>query len=410
TRYGVDVDATEADPAAVRAAVERAVHERAQADGERSRSAAENAEAQRLMTQADQEERRAALPISAAEHEPDAEERVRAAAEAEQREALAERVREDGRNLYDSAERRDGTARELEAKGINAEVVATRMRADVSQGTPATEAVKGAGKKAPKPRKAKVRGAQPQAQRTGLARWADQHRHTRTGTVPEGERERRPASGGCAGVLADVGEQASRWSLVGQRRTLLALVLLSGRVGCQERPFWVHQHRHVMVGVVAPPHAHPGLAVQAQVLPRPPQRFEPDHRLVVFPPASRPHLVPAVDLAPVDVTQVLPQELINGPVVQARLGRRLAGVVVGHLGGVLVDVDRFGLDAVLVVVVAPIAHDASFSVLRAASTAASSVSASRIVRSACGSCAAIEARTWAACGPVIHGCVRISVG
>lgn len=170
TRYGVDVDATQADPAAVRAAVERAVHERAQADGERSRSAAENAEAQRLMTQADQEEQRAAEARAAAEHEPDAEERVRAAAEAEQREALAERVREDGRNLYDSAERRDGTARELEAKGINAEVVATRMRADVSQGTPATEAVKGAGKKAPKARKAKVRGAQLQAQRTGLAR------------------------------------------------------------------------------------------------------------------------------------------------------------------------------------------------------------------------------------------------
>src|SRR5690606_20687980 len=100
TRYGVDVDATEADPAAVRAAgraaVERAVHERAQADGERSRSAAENAEAQRLMTQADQEEQRAAEARAAAEHEPDAEERVRAAAEAEQREALAERVREDG--------------------------------------------------------------------------------------------------------------------------------------------------------------------------------------------------------------------------------------------------------------------------------------------------------------------------
>jgi hypothetical protein len=45
------------------------------------------------------------------------------------------------------------------------------MRADVSQATPATEAVKGAGKaNAPKARKATGRGAQLQAQRTGLAR------------------------------------------------------------------------------------------------------------------------------------------------------------------------------------------------------------------------------------------------
>lgn len=169
TRYGVDAAATGADAGAVRAAVERAEQERAQADAERQRSAAENAEAQRLLIQADQEDQRAEDARAAAEHEPDVDERARAAAEAEQREAIADRAREDGRALYDSAERREGTAADLESKGVDQEVVATRMRADVSQAKPATEAVKGAGtRKAPKARKTRGRGAQ--VQRTGLDR------------------------------------------------------------------------------------------------------------------------------------------------------------------------------------------------------------------------------------------------
>lgn len=168
TRYGVDVDNNNADPAAVRAAVERAEQERGQADAERNRAAAESAEAQRLLQEADREERRAVEARAAAVHEPDPDERARAAAEAEQREAAADRAREDGRTMYDSTERRDVTARSLEAKGIDRQVVATRMRADVSQAKPATEAVKGAGKsRAAKGRK--IRRA-PQVQRTQLDR------------------------------------------------------------------------------------------------------------------------------------------------------------------------------------------------------------------------------------------------
>lgn len=149
TRYGVDVNSTNADPAAVRAAVERAEQERAQADAERTRAASENAEAQRLVAQANQEDQRAA--------------------EAEQREAIADRAREDGRTMYDSSERREGTARDLESRGISEETVATRMRADVSQAKPATEAVKADRGKSPKARKTRgSRGAQ--IQRTGLSR------------------------------------------------------------------------------------------------------------------------------------------------------------------------------------------------------------------------------------------------
>jgi hypothetical protein len=88
---------------------------------------------------------------------------------AEKRETTAAGAREDGRTLYDSAERRSATASGLEAKGIDHEVVATRMRADVSQAKPATEAVKaGSAAKSPKARKARGRGAQ--VHRTGLDR------------------------------------------------------------------------------------------------------------------------------------------------------------------------------------------------------------------------------------------------
>ena len=169
TRYGVDVDQTHADPAAVRAAVERAEHDRAQADAERVRAAAENAEAARLMQQADREDARAEQARSAAEHEPDPDERARAAAEVEQRDTAAGGAHDEGRTLYDSAERRSATASELEAQGIDREVVATRMQADVSQAKPSAEAVKGGpAAKGVRARKSRARG--PQVQRTGLDR------------------------------------------------------------------------------------------------------------------------------------------------------------------------------------------------------------------------------------------------
>ena len=169
TRYGIHVDNTGADPEAVRAAVERAERERANSVTEQDRAQQENAEAQLLMAQADQEDRRADQARAAAEHEPDPTERILAAAAAEQSETRAAQTHADGATMYDSAERRAGTARELESKGIDSEVVATRLRADVSQGKPATEAVNGAGKtKVAKARKAAGRG--PKMQRSGLDR------------------------------------------------------------------------------------------------------------------------------------------------------------------------------------------------------------------------------------------------
>lgn len=89
--------------------------------------------------------------------------------QASQHEARSKGSQETAQPLYDSADRRQATAANLEGKGIDAETVATRMRADVSQGRPATEAVAGAaGKRAPKARANRSRSAQ--AQRGDVSR------------------------------------------------------------------------------------------------------------------------------------------------------------------------------------------------------------------------------------------------
>lgn len=152
TRYGVDVNDTSADPQAVREAVERA----------------EEAEAARLMAEADRADRAAEHHRDAAEHEPDPEQRAEAREQAEQHQAHADAARADAQPLYDSAERREATARDLESKGIDREVVATKMQADVSQAKPATEATKATSARAPRARKNRGRGVQ--VQRTGLQR------------------------------------------------------------------------------------------------------------------------------------------------------------------------------------------------------------------------------------------------
>lgn len=169
TRYGIDVDHPGADPAILRAALERAEHDRTRSDAEHTRAAADTAEAQQLMQQADRDDAAADRARVAAEHEPDPDDRVAAAAQAEQLEGRAGQDRQDGRVLYDSAERREGTARDLESKGIDHELVATRMRADVSQAKPAREAVKvGPSRSAKTQRGLRSRGVQ--AQRTGVER------------------------------------------------------------------------------------------------------------------------------------------------------------------------------------------------------------------------------------------------
>lgn len=81
----------------------------------------------------------------------------------------ADTARNEGKDLYDSAERRRDTALDLEAEGFDGKVVATRIRADVSRGKPATEAVTAKNqRRTPKAKKGRSRGAQ--VQRSGLSR------------------------------------------------------------------------------------------------------------------------------------------------------------------------------------------------------------------------------------------------
>lgn len=165
-RFGVDVANVRADPAALREAVERAAHDRAQSDAERARAAAEEAEAERVMQHSDRNDARAEQERAAAEHEPDPADRERAATEMEQRARTAAAAREDGKDLYDSAERRSSTASDLEARGIDHDLVETRVRADVSQARPATDAVRASvGGKGYKARKFGARRQQPEVSR-----------------------------------------------------------------------------------------------------------------------------------------------------------------------------------------------------------------------------------------------------
>ncbi|WP_422117703.1 hypothetical protein [Brachybacterium sp. UNK5269] len=88
---------------------------------------------------------------------------------AEEHEQRAEGAREEAGAKYDSAERRATTAADLETQGHDHETVARQMRADVSQGAPATEATKGGN--SPRARRGRRQaGTNRQRERGGLTR------------------------------------------------------------------------------------------------------------------------------------------------------------------------------------------------------------------------------------------------
>lgn len=124
-RYGIDVNNTGANPADVQAALDRALAEQRDATTERRAAAAEESETAFMMRQADAVERRAE------EAGPDGEQATGAAVLARGQAGLA----------YDSAERRQRLANDLEAKGVAPDVVDTHVRADVGQATPPAAAV-----------------------------------------------------------------------------------------------------------------------------------------------------------------------------------------------------------------------------------------------------------------------------
>ena len=137
-------------------------------DSERHRATSEEAEALRLITEADRADRVAEEARTTAARDRGPEETQRAHVQAEGYKAQGDSARGDAQTLYDSAGRRQATAADLESKGISPEAVGAKMRADVGQAKPPTEAVKGGQGKPPKARK--TRGRTAQAQRTEHSR------------------------------------------------------------------------------------------------------------------------------------------------------------------------------------------------------------------------------------------------
>lgn len=146
SRYGIDLDAVDhndADPAAVRDAMERAERAREQAattSGMTARgvSPLEQGEAALLMAQAD-----------AAERDAD---RARASTTTSAAAASSETNRVED---YDSPTRRQSTAAALVESGVDPEIAAKRMRADASQARPAAEVTAAPGATAPRARNAR---------------------------------------------------------------------------------------------------------------------------------------------------------------------------------------------------------------------------------------------------------------
>ena len=163
-RYGVDVE-HDGSPASVAEALDRAEHARHAATEQRGAAGAETAEAVGLMIGADAADRRAeqeAARQREAEDRGDSEEAGTHAGHRELEEHSAEAQRDQAGTVYDSAERRERLAEGLDHIENRAAIDA-RVRSDVAQGRPATEAVAHAPGKAPTARRA--RGQQPQAAR-----------------------------------------------------------------------------------------------------------------------------------------------------------------------------------------------------------------------------------------------------
>lgn len=160
-RYGIDVDAAGADPAAVADALRRAEDDRAQAREQQRRSGEELTASQILLSSAEARDRDANAAAERAQDSGD----PTAAAEStsQEREAAAEPSQVAA--SYDSAERRAEFARSLEGTA-SAEEVRGRLLADTGNAKSPREAV-GASASAPKARKARTSGQQ---RSRGLAR------------------------------------------------------------------------------------------------------------------------------------------------------------------------------------------------------------------------------------------------
>ena len=142
-RYGIDTDALGGDPAKVQEWVARLEAQRLDrlAQEERRKEQEDRADAAVTLREADRLDAQAAQAEAAAQHEPDPADREAATTQAGELRDASIATRAESAQGNDSAGRRAARAAELEGKQIDQETVATRMRADVSQGRPAADAV-----------------------------------------------------------------------------------------------------------------------------------------------------------------------------------------------------------------------------------------------------------------------------
>ncbi|BDZ44063.1 hypothetical protein GCM10025865_33620 (plasmid) [Paraoerskovia sediminicola] len=155
-RHGIDANNAGGDPAAVQEAVDRARRDK------------DRAEALQLASFANAADRSAEQAATKAESSADPALVDAASADVDAHREQAAAARHEAAVAYDSAERREETASTLESHGVAPEIVATRMRADVDQAKPATEATRSTTGRAPKARSRRGSGAQ--IQRTGVSR------------------------------------------------------------------------------------------------------------------------------------------------------------------------------------------------------------------------------------------------
>lgn len=143
-RYGVDLEQLRPEDAAT-------TDNARDSDREREAGEKDRAEAERLMKDANEAE--AAEREDRADGDP---------LNAEKSHDVSEVAAEDSRAMYDSAERRESFAQDLNNRGVPQEAVDSRVRADVGQGSPSPDAAR-SNQNRPKARKG--RGANQQRQR-----------------------------------------------------------------------------------------------------------------------------------------------------------------------------------------------------------------------------------------------------
>ena len=169
SRYGVDVDNLGADPAAVRDAITRAEQERSVAAAQRGESVADYAEAASLLAVAEQLDQQAEDQNHEQERRENADLQPEEGLSREELTAEADAARDDSTVAYDSAERRESFASDMEKAGVDADLQKVRLVADRENGTHPSAAV---ATKPGKQAKARNRSQAPglQRERGGISR------------------------------------------------------------------------------------------------------------------------------------------------------------------------------------------------------------------------------------------------